>query len=192
MIYQQAPKEQHLSFSARIQYFGRDRIAELLEEAISDWNVYFFENDGSWTSEEEKHRRDRARTTLSIFRAVFRTMNGFQTDEEGENMLNKICRSYSTPQMRVSNFVSNVEQAMQREFPNGKYEHYYEAESPDELNEWLDPMITEDEDCEQPVMWPFVSKVIVGVRGSRVLDRWTIADLPGMDRRSFQAHSCSC
>lgn len=160
MVYQKASEGQRLPFSARIEYFDLETIAKLLEEAIADWQAFHFDSQDGWSNDEMKHRKDKARTTLSIFRAVFRDMREFSTPEESQEQLHRICRSGSKPRQRVQMFVEQVERVMSKEFPTGKYEAYREASDQDELREWLDPNLREDEEGGEPVMWPFVKKVM--------------------------------
>ncbi|KAK4504670.1 hypothetical protein PRZ48_002631 [Zasmidium cellare] len=180
MVYQKASDDQRLPFSARVEYFDLATIGKLLEEAIADWQAFYFDEQDGWSNDERKYRKDRARTTLSIFQALFRQMDEFSTLEKAKENLHKICRTNSTPGRKVAMLVEQVEKVMSQHFPPGKYEAYHEANTQDELRELLDPALREDDDGEEEVLWPLVKKVIIGVRGSRVLDRWSIADLPGL------------
>lgn len=87
-------------------------------------------------------------------------MREFSTTEDSKKHLHKICESNSTPRQRVSMFVDQVEKALNRDFPDGNYEAYHEAHTQDDLREWLDPNLREDDDGERPVMWPFVKRVM--------------------------------
>ena len=64
--------------------------------------------------------------------------------------------------------------------PNGKYVDYFETGTQQELRENIDPLLMESATYDESTLWPFVKKISIGVRGSRILERHTIADLPGV------------
>ena len=63
---------------------------------------------------------------------------------------------------------------------DGKYIDYFETESQEELRETIDPLLMESTTYDESTLWPLVKQVSIGVRCSKVLDKHTIADLPGI------------
>lgn len=154
MFYQQAPEEQRLSLSARID-LDLKSIVKFLEEAIANWRVYHLEKDEDWSDDEKNEREERAMTAKSLLHAIFRDMDAFRTEEHLKDKLHQICSTDSTLQEGSQVFIDHVESTMQKQLGHGKYEAYQEASTPNKLREWLDPAL-EDRERDNPVMWTLV------------------------------------
>ncbi|KAK5133363.1 hypothetical protein LTR08_007797 [Meristemomyces frigidus] len=180
-VYTKASPDQKENFSAEIEYFDLETIGRLLSGSLDDWQVWRFECDPTWTEDLKQQYRRRAMTCLSTFRAVFRTMSYFETNGQAEQRLDDIVRKKLEREDEVQMFVSNAKKELDRKPQhNNKYYDYWEADTQEELRDITDPLLSEVSDYDEPTLWPLVKKVKWGVRGSRILDNFDIADLPGI------------
>ncbi|KAF2160980.1 hypothetical protein M409DRAFT_28586 [Zasmidium cellare ATCC 36951] len=179
-LYEKVAASQKHDFSARIEYFDIEAVKKMLEDAIMDFQAYFNEADKNWDNEEKKNRKKRAMTTVSLFRAVFCDLTNFRTDGDAERWLNELCSFPNEVEEKAQGFVDLVEGRMNSRFGDSERVIYQDAMNQHDLRSWLDPNLSEDNVGEEPLLWPFVKQVRIGVRGSRMLDHWTLADLPGV------------
>jgi hypothetical protein len=180
-LYHKANSIQRQKFSATIEFFDLKTISILLSSSLDDWYLYYFEFDDNWTPEQVQQYQRRATTCLSTFRAIFCQKADFSNQEEAEKTLNLFFNTGVPISEQLELYVSLAAQLLEeKKQPNGNYEEYFETNTQDELREQIDPLLTESVSDEEVTLWPLVKMVSVGVRGSRVLDKFTIADLPGI------------
>ncbi|EME85650.1 uncharacterized protein MYCFIDRAFT_90454 [Pseudocercospora fijiensis CIRAD86] len=163
-------------FAVQLKYFDLETIGKLLVEAVGDWKAYHFEEHEDITPQEEDRLRNRANTALAIFRTVFCEYPEFETDEAGVQSLNRICSGTASIKQQTKSFVDHAAQIMRT--INAGEDALLEADEFSELeglHQWLSDHLDEDEGRGGPL-----TIIRIGVRGSRVLDRWKIADLPGL------------
>ncbi|KAK3709592.1 hypothetical protein LTR37_010813 [Vermiconidia calcicola] len=180
-LYQKALPSQGCDFSATIEYFDLPTVGKLLANCLDDWFLYYFEFDEGWTNEARQQYYRRARTCLLTFMAIFCGTNDFQTENMAAERLNRLVKKGYDREKEVGLYVNAAAKVLApKKQDDGKYRDYLEAEDQEELRELTDPLLTESSSPEEVTLWPFVKKVNVGVRGSRILDRFTVADLPGI------------
>ncbi|KAK5163613.1 uncharacterized protein LTR77_010562 [Saxophila tyrrhenica] len=73
MLYHKAAPTQVKKFSATVEYFPLDIISKLLSNALDDWEIWHFHRDSEWDPAQRDQHQLRAKTCLSIFRAIFCT-----------------------------------------------------------------------------------------------------------------------
>ncbi|KAK4550660.1 hypothetical protein LTR36_000239 [Oleoguttula mirabilis] len=180
-LYTKASPSQKLDFSAEIEYFDLETIGRLLSDSLDDWQAWRFDADPTWSEDLKQQHQRRAMTCLSTFRAVFRTLDAFKTSQSAEKRLDAIVRKDIERAEEIKMFVTNAKKELDKKAQrDGKYFDYWEADTQGELRDITDPLLSEVSNYEEPTLWPLVKKVTWGVRGSRILDRFTVADMAGI------------
>lgn len=68
---------------------------------------------------------------------------------------------------------------------------YREADTKGEFRKEIDPLVTSSSNDGEPSLWPLVKFVRIGIKGSRILENITIADLPGIsDTNQVKVNAC--
>ncbi|KAF2160981.1 hypothetical protein M409DRAFT_28587 [Zasmidium cellare ATCC 36951] len=171
-IYETAPEEQIPEFQLRSNTSTLQRSASFL---------LYQQEPCDLVEQNEKYARQR--TAVSVFAAAFRHRKDFSTDDETAKTLCKICKANGTYQEKVQEFVEIVEAAMDHRISGSKRQVSEEHQTLEKLHEWLNSRIGIEESRvpKDLSLSPFVKQATIGVRGSKVLECWRIADLPGLD-----------
>ena len=104
-----------------------------------------------------------------------------EDEESATQILDETAQAGMSRAEQLQSYVQAAEAHLEKKQQiDGKYVDYYEAETSEDLRKIIDPLLTENFKHEEPMLWPIVKKVYIGVRGSRILDSHTIADLPGI------------
>jgi hypothetical protein len=148
---------------------------------LNDWAIWRFEDRRDWDNETKEQNQRRADTCISTFRAVFCGTPHFQDIEIGKACLDSFAKDMSDCTQKIKVFVEHARDFLEPKVRNdGKYIDYFETESQEDLRETIDPLLMESTTYDESTLWPLVKQVNIGVRGSKVLDKHTIADLPGI------------
>lgn len=158
-IYRRAFAGQKKRFAGRLEYFDLETIGKLLTDAISDWNIYHFEDHENATAQEEDDLRNRANTALSIFRTVFCEMEDFATEKAGFQSLHRCCSSGVSVKQKTKLFVQQAERIMRRLVVGDSMVEQKEFADKSDLHQWLGEHLDEDVDRGGPMLWPFVKQV---------------------------------
>ncbi len=181
MLYHNETPGQTKSFSAKVEFFPLDVIGTLLSEALDDWHTWHFEENRDWTPEQMEQYQRKAATSLSTFRAIYAKHAYFSTETSARRALDTMVQSGIKREAEMRMLVKLAEgllETMRQE--DGQYALYFQADAQDGLGDLLDPYISECIDENQASLWPFVKQVHVGVKGSRIFEKFTIVDLPGI------------
>ena len=175
-LYHGALPSQRQNFSATIEYFDLETIGRLLVSSLDDWHLWRFRYDPTWESEILNQNERRAFTCLSTFRAIFCKAETFQNEETAKEALDELVQNELNRAEEVDLYVQAVaEELSEKQQPNGNYEEYYEFDTAYELRGTMDPLLQDNLNYDEVTL-----QVDIGVRGSRVLEKHTIADLPGI------------
>lgn len=173
---------QRVDFGARIQYFCIDSIRDMLQEQVENYIHFNFRMDAQCTEDETVLFRQRSETATSTICAVFCDQPGFESDAAVGEFLN---RCQDSPEEAVAHLVEMCRGRLQertKSVPTDQRSHQetYVANTAMELRDFIDPLMCSKPNGKEPQMWPLVRNATIGVKGSRVLDRATLTDLPGV------------
>ncbi|KAK5107579.1 hypothetical protein LTR62_001022 [Meristemomyces frigidus] len=169
---------QSKTYVAIIRYFNMSNIRKVLTELLQNYRIYYFEADPDWDEDTRQgnHRRALAATvTLSI---LFRDWAEFSSQEDSRAYLDKCCRDQSIKVIDRMMYSCQV-RVKAKVFVNDRHSDKVEVSLTRELRKAIDPLLSSKSNSSTPALWPLVEQVFIGVRGSRVLDRLTVIDLPG-------------
>ena len=178
MLYVHELTDQTAPFAAKVSYFPVKECHWFFRWLLSSYNRYAFKFNDEWTDEEKNKYRQEANTALSTLRALFCDKSQFETQSstvetlaqnhvKGDSLLNTMAGWYE-----------ELLQGIKQE--DGMPYAFRQGSTVTELRDMVDPMITPKSVCNEPLMWPLVKQVAVGVPSSRILRDLTMVDLPGM------------
>lgn len=179
--YERAGPDQKLKFSSKVEFYDSLMIAVILSKALDDWHTFYQEADDTWTTAEIEEHESKASTCLSTFRSIYSGYSEFRTDESATTTLHEFSRKKCDRDQVLQRLVSRAEDVLRSvKQADGRYVHYHEADSTEDLWKNLNLFVTEGTDPDEPTAWPLVKQVSVGVKGSRVLEYYVLVDMPGI------------
>ncbi|KAK5702966.1 hypothetical protein LTR97_003912 [Elasticomyces elasticus] len=166
-------------YAAVIFYYNSKNIRRLLAEWINDFEVAEFEDALEWDEDTRKIYIKRSVTALETLQVLFRDLEEFRTRAAAREYLTA---NYHDPS---TNALHNMQLSCEKKLKakrmrEGSYSDYCEAPTRGKLREMVDPFMTAKSNGNEPALWPLVRQVCIAIRGSRVLDRMSIIDLPGI------------
>ncbi|KAK3112459.1 hypothetical protein LTR53_011253 [Teratosphaeriaceae sp. CCFEE 6253] len=166
-------------YAAIVKYYSLNGVRGLLAEYITDFNTDEFEQDPHWDQETRQLFHKRAVNALNTLQVLFRDREEFSTREAAREYLrlNYEDKSVNALQVMVN---ASVKKLRGKDSAHGPATEYREAPTRGKLREAIDPFMTAKSTGSESALWPLVRTVCIGVRGSRVLERLTIIDLPGI------------
>ena len=151
----------------------------MLASHVDDWKDWY-QKDPEWTATIREQHYRRAMTCLATFTAIFHKIEIFSSEDAATATLNSLVEGSLDLEETLQFLVDLTRDMLQSKLKSGKHIDCFEADTQSRLHKRLDPLLTENSDPNEATLWPFVKTVSIGVRGSRVLDQHTIADLPGV------------
>ncbi|KXT12589.1 hypothetical protein AC579_379 [Pseudocercospora musae] len=181
MVYRRPFADQENRFAGRIEYLDLPDIGKLLFDATRDWHFYHIEKPAKLKADEEEELKRYADAALAIYRTVFCGTDDFSTEVKSAASLTRLCVSKASARQRTTELIKQAEAVMmQLRSDNHVDPGSIDTASKEELHHWLDRHTDPLTTIDVPSLWPFIKQVTIGVTGSRVLNSWTIADLPGL------------
>jgi len=116
---------------------------------------------------------------LTLLRTLFNDLETFASSEAVHQSLKLAFEKGSLGLLDI--LVEDCESKLKDRKCDRGYLETYNADTVEKLRETLDPRISASSKFTEPALWPLIQKVIIGVRGSRVLERLTLVDLTGED-----------
>lgn len=181
--------DQKQPFKAVVRYREHVEIEEFLRQQILSYQEYHFQDDDRENRKQLEEMRLQAETCQRVLLALCQDHEGFRTVEEIHQSLQQDYDDSQDDTTRlhvtltgwcVSQLLSKSEDA------EGCYDEIEESNLEALQNE-IEPFISSDGSG----VWPLVKKIIIGVKGNRILDHLTIVDLPGISD-SCQVRSNAC
>ena len=157
-----------------------EKCRKLLEELLRQYNLYEFESDDDWTSDQRSEYSQQAETAIQTFRTLFCDKDAFASQGGAEGSLDahyKACSKDELLDLMESWCEEFFEEIDVTENDAGYTQH--EADTIDELRSYTDPLTAPNHSFDEPSLWPLVELVRIGVSSSRALKYVTIVDLPG-------------
>ncbi|KJX94687.1 hypothetical protein TI39_contig4165g00006 [Zymoseptoria brevis] len=186
--YTRAVPNQRKEFSATIECYNLETAGSILSSALDDW-AFFHQNKNDnaqgWSQEDHEYHENKSLTSLAIFRAIFSKVDLFCTDETAIASLHRMTDMEMSREEIMAVMLDNTKKALDafeglEQQQDGKYMGYFEADSTAKLWARLDRHITESAADGEPAHWPLVKKVTIGVAHSRLLDKVSLVDMPGI------------
>jgi hypothetical protein len=179
-LYQSARPDQRKKFSASIEYFDLQTVSTILVGCLNDWASWRFDDKTGWDNELKEQCQRRADTCMSTFRALFCESDRFQDVESATICLDSFVQDGLGMSEKIKVYVDLAKLFLEPKKREDGYIDYFEMDNQQDLRETIDPLLMENMTYDESTLWPLVKQVTIGIHGSKVLDRHTIADLPGI------------
>lgn len=177
--YSDAFPRQNKDFAAKIIYFSIKKIRSMLRELFDDYIVYAFERDEDWDEETHTAFQRKQQHAFRTFEVLFCDLDEFKDHQAARDTLKRAYEDGNDP--LINTMMESCEKHLKTKLDlESGYSEYCEASTCSRLREKIDPLMNSRSTYEQPALWPLVQRVCIGVRGSRVLEKLTIIDLPGI------------
>ncbi|KAK5122690.1 hypothetical protein LTR85_003605 [Meristemomyces frigidus] len=154
-------KDQEERYAAQAVYFDEDGMTKLFKELLQNYDLYTFNMDKSWPKDLKHQYRQRTKTALELFLAMFLKHAEFQTEQSA--------REYLKQQQHDINGTAIPCAIGPSSFSMREATHI-----------WKMAGLRTKTRYSEPALWPLVQKVCVSNGDSRVLKNVTICDLPGV------------
>jgi hypothetical protein len=87
---------QSQKYAAEIRYYTVERCRKLLEELLSHYNLYKFEKDEDWSSNQRSEYSQQADTAMQNFRTLFCNQAAFASQRSAEEQLKQCYKNSDT------------------------------------------------------------------------------------------------
>lgn len=163
---------------------------KLLEELLRQYNLYEFEPDDDWTSDQRSEYSQQAETAIQTFRTLFCNQDAFGSQGDAEGSLENHYKACSTDELLdlMEGWCEEFFEEFDVTEDDAGYTQH-EADTVDELRSYTDPLTAPNHSFDEPSLWPLVELVRIGVSSSRVLKYVTMVDLPGKVDFLIASHS---
>jgi hypothetical protein len=170
---------QNQPYAAEICYYTVEKCRKLLEDLLRQYNLYNFEPESDWTSDQRSEYSQQAETAFQTFRTLFCDQDLFSSQGDAEGSLEDHYKDSNTHELLdlMESWCEGFFADFDTEDDAG-YTHH-EADTVDELRSYTDPLTAPNHSFDEPSLWPLVELVRIGVSSPRVLKYVTIVDLPG-------------
>ncbi|KAK5700424.1 hypothetical protein LTR17_022926 [Elasticomyces elasticus] len=166
-------------YAALIIYYNAADTQELLAGFLRDVETDEFEQDPAWDAETRQLFHRRAVSALKSLQVLFRDQEEFATLDSTREYLRS---NYEDKSINaLYKMVQSCEEKLKdKSIIDGSHAECCEASTRGKLRQAIDPFMNARANGTEPSLWPLVKQVCIGVEGSRVLDKVTIVDLPGI------------
>ena len=181
-------------FAASVQYFDITQIQKMMQKLLEDYNLFAFEFDRDWDDDMRATNKRAMTGALKTFQVLFCDMPEFRTKTASVDYLKKAYTASVADNCEILRVLvaSCKEKLMAKTVTQGNHSEYCEASSRAKLREMVDPLMSSKTGSDIPALWPLIKQVIVGIRGSRILEGVTIVDLPGIsDTNVVRVEHCT-
>jgi GTPase SAR1 family protein len=174
--YQDAFIGQTLDFAASFHYLQPDGVKRQLHETIQKYNTFAFEADKDWEEEERTSAKRAHANALKVLRTLFDDSPSFESKKASVEYMKTM---YPQQDSLLDELARICEQKLKHTVQRN-YKTNYEAKTLAKLRSKIDPLMNSTGTFREPSLWPLLRHVTIGVRGSRVLEKVTLVDLPGI------------
>lgn len=179
--YRNAFRGQEKRFAASVVYLDRAGVAKLIKDSVdSYYNFYYAEKEPeNLDLETHNQERRRAETAITTFCALFCKQAEFETCEKADEYLRKMAKNNKAVVLaRLQEWAMEI--LKEQKIASGASNERIEADDQQTFTNLISPMLNPDSRTNGACLWPLVKCVSIGIKGSRVLENVTIADLPGI------------
>ncbi|KAI7480340.1 hypothetical protein KC357_g4002 [Hortaea werneckii] len=181
MEYRNAFLGQRKRFAAKVVYLDKAGVISLIKDSVGSFYDFYYSGKEPETLDLETYNQDRRRaeTAIKTFCALFRKHAEFATTESAQEYF-----------CRMSEYDKSIVLAQLQEWCTEILEgesissdastEYLEADDQQTLTRLINTTLDSDFRSDGVCLWSLVKCVSIGIKGTRVLENVTIADLPGI------------
>jgi GTPase SAR1 family protein len=174
--YQDAFTGQTLDFAAKFHYLQPDGVRLQLRETIKDYNTFAFEVEDDWDEDTRMSAKKAHGNAMKVLRTLFNDNPRFATKNATVGCMSAM---YTQQDLLLEELAANCGVKLKHTAPKN-YTVYHEAKTLVKLRSRIDPLMSSTGIFDEPSLWPLLRHVVIGVRASRVLEKVTLIDLPGI------------
>jgi GTPase SAR1 family protein len=174
--YQAAFPNQKLDFAAKFYYLTPDGVKLQLRETVNDYYTFAFEAADDW---DEDTRITAKKAHANAFRVLRTLFNDVEKFKSKVSTVGYMAAMYTQRDTLVEELANDCEQKL-KHTATQNYTAYHETRTLAKLRTKIDPLMNSTGSFEEPSLWPLIGHVSIGVRDSRVLEKVTLVDLPGI------------
>ncbi|KAK6437017.1 hypothetical protein LTR95_006792 [Oleoguttula sp. CCFEE 5521] len=178
--YSGASPNQEAQIVAVVEYIAIDKIEGQLDEMFRDYYLFTFEKDRNWDEDTRQSYSLNAQSAIRTLCTLFCDLSDFKNIMVAKAFLAKTYKENGTQEL-VHGLIARCKEKLQSKMTE---EHgcadVCNAATTHELRAMIDPLTASSTQSGVPGLWPLAQRVRLYVKGSRVLDRVTLVDLPGI------------
>jgi len=174
--YQDTFPGQTLDFAASFSYLKPEGVKRQLRETIKDYNTFAFEVEYDWDEETRMSAKRAHANALRVLRTLFSDNPRFASKNATVGYMKTM---YTQQDSLLDELATSCERKLKHTVIRD-YTTYHEAKTLAKLRNRIDPLMNSTGTFDEPSLWPLLRHVTIGVRNSRVLDKVTLVDLPGI------------
>lgn len=146
-------------FAAGVRYLNLEDCAHLMQKLLDNYNLWTFEGDDSWSSEQSNEYSQSSATALHTFRTLSCRQSEFATEEAAEQTLRD--DNNAPEQTLLGNMTNWCDALLETHDGNDGEDSYKFAEFDDvqSLGEYVEEYTLPFGDYEAPSLWPLVERV---------------------------------
>lgn len=183
MLYMHELPDQTTPFAAKVSYYPVKECHWWFRWLLNSDNRWVFKYNQEWTDEEKNKYHQEANTASFTLRALFCNKSQFETQQSTIETLAKNYTLGERSTLLLDTMAKWYEERVHGvSQQDGMPYKFCQGSTVIELRNILDPLITPKHVCDEPLPWPLVKQVAVGVPSSRILRDLTMVDLPGTSR----------
>ena len=174
--YKDAFTGQTLDFAASFQYLHSDGMNRQLHETIKDYNTFAFEADDDWDEDTRMSAKKAHSNALRVLRTLFCDNPSFGSKSAAVGYMKSM---YTQQDSLLDELAISCELKL-KDTAKKNYTAYHEAKTLAKLRTKIDPPMNSTGTFDEASLWPLLRHVTIGVRDSRVLEKVTLINLPGI------------
>ncbi|OQN99565.1 hypothetical protein B0A48_14707 [Cryoendolithus antarcticus] len=169
---------QEVSCVAIVEYIPIGEFEVQLKEIFRDYCLFTFEKDRSWDEDRQTYSLS-AKSAIKTLCTLFCDLPDLKNLRVAKISLAKSYNEDGTQTLLQSLLARCKEKLQSKTTGDRGCADVCEADTLQELRAKIDPLTASSSTSGVPGLWPLVERNSMFVKGSRVLDRVTLVDLPG-------------
>jgi hypothetical protein len=145
-------------------------------ETINDYYTFAFEMADDWDDGARITAQKAHANAFGVLRTLFNDVEKFKSKV---STVGYMAAMYTQRDTLVEELAKDCEQKLKHTATHN-YTSYHESRTIAKLRTKIDPLMNSAGTFEAPSLWPLIRHVSIGVRDSRVLEKVTLIDLPGI------------
>lgn len=145
-------------------------------ETLKDYYTFAFEAADDWDEDTRITAKKAHANSLRVLRTLFNDVEKFKSKV---STVGYLATMYTQCDSLLEELANDCEQKL-KHTATRNYTSYHESRTLAKLRAKIDPLMNSTGTFEEPSMWPLLRHVSIGVRDSRVLEKVTLIDLPGI------------
>lgn len=162
--------------AASLHYFKPDGVKRQLRETLKDYYTFAFEAEDEWDEDTRMSAEKAYANAFRVLRTLFNDSPGFQSKNATVGHMSAM---YTRQDSLMDQLVIDCEMKPKDTVKND-YATHHKAKTLAKLRNKIDPLMNSNDIFDKPSLWPLLQHVKISVRGSRVLEKVVLIDLPGI------------